>query len=179
MGSLKIKILKIAFISLIVFGLITIAVFSLTGPSKHYDWYKGLKGYKSALQLSQQIDSAMLIYVRKKNCFYCDKFEEELLSDALVQVHLDPLLKVKIVLDESVEQLEVFNDTIPLGTFPALYVRKSPQHPAISTHLLMETSQIWVSKPSYQRGNFMPISSVTLPLSIKTALIESEAQGQN
>jgi len=173
----KIKIIKIIIVSILSVLILLAAYLLLIQGNEYYSWNKGLSGYKKAQQLSQSANSSMLIYIRKQNCFYCDQFEKDFLRDALVQVQLDPYIKVKIQASDDDEYSD-FNKKFPVNKYPALFIKKSPQHPAVSIHVLMQTSQVWVSKPTHKRGNFMPISNVTLPIAIQSALIESEALGQ-
>lgn len=135
------------------------------GVSSHDGWYFEHEGYQRALALSYHNNRPMMLYFRRKACHICKKFEKDILNnDDFVQFTKN-YLKVRYTIDLDRKQ-ELFSKKYNIRLQPAIFVQFQ-KNPPLSTHLVLPMQQVWVARTTIEDGNFMPLSEVTIKLSLK------------
>lgn len=71
-------------------------------------WYKGYNGYQEALQVSNENEVPVFIYVYADWCNYCKKFNNELLTNSRIKTSLSKFVKVKFNPEKSDQAKELY-----------------------------------------------------------------------
>ncbi|CAG8998676.1 MAG: hypothetical protein CENE_00631 [Candidatus Celerinatantimonas neptuna] len=135
------------------------------GVSSRDGWYFEQEGYQKALELSYHNNRPMLLYFRRKACHICKKFEKDILNNRDFIRFTKNYLKVRYTIDLDRKQ-KLFSKKYNIRLQPAIFVQFQENSP-LSTHLVLPMQQIWVARTTMESGNFMPLSAVTIKLSLK------------
>lgn len=147
------------------------------GLSSRDGWYFDQQGYEQALAISQRENRPILFYFRNKACQICKDFEKDILNNPDFIHFSHYYVKVRYTMDLNPQQ-QRFASQYAIRMQPALIVQFQ-KNPPISTHLVLPMHQVWVAQNSIDSGNHMPLSVVTLKLSLKRATEIARRQGMN
>ncbi|MFM2480474.1 thioredoxin family protein [Celerinatantimonas sp. YJH-8] len=140
-------------------------------------WYFDEQGYQQALAISQQENRPILFYFRNRACQICKDFEKDILNNPDFIHFTRYYIKVRYTMDLNPQQ-QRFARQYPIRMQPALIVQYQ-QNPPVSTHLVLPMHQVWVAQNSIDNGNHMPLSVVTLKLSLQRVTEIARRQGMN
>lgn len=143
------------------------------GISAKNGWLFDLSGYEQALQEAKRSQQPVLLYLRKKSCHSCSLFEKEYLNAEHAKALLSSFTKVQIYSDANKAHQRLTKRLAPHAS-PSLFVLFDDAYP-VSTYLILENSQIWVTQPKSDTGNFMYLSPASFQLALTNAVEKAKS----
>lgn len=161
---------------LMVVGLLALAyiAFFHLRPQHHVSakdgWLFGIEQLSYAKKLATQQKRPLLIYLNRSPCKYCEEFETQYLTLPSIRDQIQPMVKISIRVESDNAQAQALLKRYQVLRFPAIVIKHNPESQAIRLHVLMDLQQVWLPNPTYERGNYTPLSETTLNLALSKTL---------
>jgi len=161
---------------LMVAGLLALAyiAFFHLRPQHHVSakdgWLFGIEQLSYAKKLATQQERPLLIYLNRSPCKYCEEFETQYLTLPSIRDQIQPMVKISIRVESDNAQAQALLKRYQVLRFPAIVIKHNPESQAIRLHVLMDLQQVWLPNPTYERGNYTPLSETTLNLALSKTL---------
>ena len=112
-------------------------------------WYADYSGYKTALNVSEKLNTPIFIYFQADWCRYCRKLENELFSTTNGRKILKKIIKVKITPENGDRENRLFEKFGGRG-YPTIFIQKTVDGTPKKYYLMSKESGSWETRsPSY------------------------------